>query len=283
MTLRAAGGNPRAFGLLAGLALALGLNSCAPTYREAKLVETIEQLCAQEYHFDVSARRVGRTLAIQLKHKGVLQQDENQIGLSPEANRVLGDLIEAVHRVVLSSDAPIQFYIVLVSDPAVPGAYLTLVRYLEDVRKANANMIPPTEFFSRTLLDLKFVGLPTMTLDQLVLNDIQLEQFLSWQLAKRIQSRIAESLAQHGLSNVDVGQFGGEFQDGEFAFTLNVTSKPGAELDSAVLLRIFEEATGLVAQVLSEYRFQNFQAVRLVHPSTGRSMILPKTRLEIFR
>ena len=259
------------------------LASCAPTYREAQLVETIQQLCQKEYHFDVSARRVGRTLAIQLRHPGVLQQDEHQIGLSAEANKVLGDLVEAIHRVVLSSDAPIQFYIVLVSDPAVPGAYLTLVRYVEDVRKANANMIPPTEFFSRTLLDLKFVGLPTMTLDQLVLNDIQLEQFLSWQLAKRIQSKIAETLQAHGMTNVDVGQFGGEFHNGEFAFTLNVTPKPGAQLDSQLLLQIFEEATGMVAQLLQQYHFQNFQAVRLIHPSTGRSLILPKTRLELFR
>lgn len=148
---------------------------------------------------------------------------------------------------------------------------------------ANANMIPPTEFFSRTLLDLKFVGLPTMTLDQIVLNDIQLEQFLSWQLAKRIQSRIAESLQAHGMTNAEVGSFGGEFHNGEFAFTLNVTPKPGAQFDDQLLQQIFEEATGLVAQVLSQYHFQNFQAVRLIHPSTGRSLILPKTRLEIFR
>jgi hypothetical protein len=213
----------------------------------------------------------------------VLQQSEQQIGLTEDANKVLGDLIEAVHRVVLSSDAPIQFYIVLVSDPAVPGVYLTLVRYVEDVRKAHANVIPPTELFSRTLLDLKFVGLPAMTLDQLVLNDIQLEQFLSWQLAKRIQSRIAETLQADGMTNVEMGQFGGEFSNGEFAFTLNVTPKAGAQLDSQLLLQIFEEATGLVAQVLQQYRFQDFQAVRLIHPSTGRSLLLPKTRLELFR
>ena len=269
--------------VVCALGLSLALPACSPTYRRDQLVEAIQRICASDYHLSVSARQTGQTVAVHLRHDGILQQRGNQIGLSPSANEVLANLIEGIHRVILSTDATINFYIVLVSDATVPGAYLTLIRYVEDVRRANANMLPPTELFSRTVLDLKFVGVPTIGLDQLALNDIQLEQFLSWQLARRIQARLAEGLQRRGLPSADVGQCAGEFRDGEFAFTLNVASKPGLPLDDALIQQIFQEATSVIAQVLSGYRFKNFDAIRLVHVPTGRTLMLPKTRLELFR
>lgn len=259
------------------------LGACTPTYRHDQLIEAIQRICADEYHFTVSARQVGRTIAIYLQHPGILQQTSNLIELAPSANEVLGNLIEAVHRVTLSSDAGVQFYLVLVGDPNVPGAYLTIVRYVDDVRRANANMIPPTELFSRTILELKYVGVPSMSLDQIVLNDIRMEQFLSWQLSRRIQSRLTETLQQHGVPVAEVGPCVGEFRNGEFAFTLNVTPKTDSPLTDEQMQQVFQDATGVIAQVLSGYQFNDFEAVRLIHPATGRNFLLPKTRLELFR
>jgi len=257
--------------------------SCSPTYREEQLAGAIQRICEREYRLHVSTRQVGKTLAVHLHHAGILQQVGNQIGLSPAANEVLGNVLEAVHRVTLSSNALTSFYLLLVSDPAVPGAYLTIVRYLDDVRRANANMIAPTEFFSRTILDLKFLGMPGLNLEQLILQDIQFEQFLSWQLARRIQARLTEKLQQHGGSPLEVGQCVGEYRGGEFAFTLNVTPLPDRPFDGDLIQQIFQDATSVIAQVLSDYRFEGFEAIRLIHPPTGKSLILPKTRLELFR
>ena len=259
------------------------LAGCAPTYRPDQLLTAIEGICEREHHFHVKAKQIGRTIAIQFNHPDILKRDGEQFTLSDSANEILGNLIEAIHRVCLSSSASVDFYVVLVSDPAAPGIYLTVIRCMEDVRRANANMLPPTEFFLRTILDLKYVGVPSMNFDQVILNDIKLEQFLSWQLAKRIQTRIAEGLQRKGITTAEVGPCAGEFHNGEFAFTLNVTSKPNAKADQALVQGIFQEATDVVAQVLSGYQFQNFQAVRLIHPETGRSLLLPKTRLELFR
>jgi hypothetical protein len=133
------------------------------------------------------------------------------------------------------------------------------------------------------VLDLKYVNLPGLTLDQVVIQDIQLGQFLSWQLAKRIQARLAEQLQARGMSSAEMGQCVGEYKSGEFAFTLNVVQPPDLRLDDALISQIFQDAAGVVAQVLSDYRFETFEAIRLIHPATGRSVFLPKTRLEIFR
>ena len=276
---------PRRNGLVACVCVSISvvLLGCSPTYRRDQLVQVIQQICATDYHLTVSARETGQTIAVHLHHEGILEQHGNQIGLSPSANEVLGNLIEGIHRVILSTDAPINFYIVLVSDATVPGAYLTLIRYVEDVRRANANMLPPTEFFSRTIFDLKFVGGPSIGLDQLALNDIQFEQFLSWQLAKRIQAHLTEQLQRHGIPLAEVGPCVGEFRDGEFAFTLSVTPRPGLPVDDVLIQQVFQDATSVIAQVVSGYRFNNFEAIRLIHLPTGRSLLLPKTRLELFR
>lgn len=267
--------------MFAGL---LSLAGCSPTYHRDQLIDAIQHICAKEHRYTVTARQVGQTIALHLNHPGILQQQAGgPITLSPSANQILGDLIETIHRVILSSDASINFYLILVSDSTIPGAYLTLVRYMEDVRRANANMLPPTEFFNRTILELKYVGVPMTTIDQLVLNDIRLEQFLSWQLAKRIQTRLSEELSARNLQAVQVGPCAGEFHNGEFAFTLNVNAQADAPLSDAQLQQVFEDASGVIAQVLSGYAFTNFDHVRLTHPSTGRTLLLPKARLELFR
>lgn len=276
-------GSPRHWRCLVVLGASLWLGACSPSYKQEQLVEAIQQLCATEHHLSVAARQAGRTIAVHLRHDGIFSKAGNQVALSPSANEVLGNLLEVIHRVTLSSNASLRFYVLLVSDPTVPGIYLTMVRYLDDVRRANANIIPPTEFFSRTIFELKYLAVPEMSFDQLIINEVQLEQFLGWQLAKRIQARLTERLRQPEGSTVEVGECLWEFQNGEYAFTLNVAPAPGHALDDELIQEIFQEATSEIAQVLFGYRFEGFEAVRLIHPPTGRSLLLPKTRLELFR
>lgn len=275
---------------IGALALAVfASSSCAPSYRPDQVITSLQEICAHDYKLTVTAKQVGRTLAVHLHHDGILQQTGNQVGLTDNAQEILGNLIEAIHRVVLSSDASINFYLVLVSDSTIPGAYLTILRYLEDVRRANANMLPPTEFFHRTIFDLKFVGGGAVGLEQFDVSDITLEEFLSWQLARRIHTHLTEQLAEHGMT-AEVGQCSGEFQNREFAFTVTVapptigTQAPGEQLiDEELIQQVFQDTTSVIAQVLTDYQFNRFDSVRIVHMPTGRSLNLPRTRLELFR
>ena len=122
-----------------------------------------------------------------------------------------------------------------------------------------------------------------MGLAQLAPEKITFEQFLSWQLAKRIEARLAQELQRQPVTAADVGPCVGGFQGGEFAFALNVTPKPGRQVNEALVQEIFEHATSVIAQVLAGYHFKDFETIRLIHPPTGRSLLLPKSRLEVFR
>ena len=119
----------RRLGSFGGLvALTLSVSACGPTYRKAQIVEAIQRIAQTEYRFQVAVKLTDNTIAVHLHHDGILQLVGPQVGLAPSANEILSNLIEIVHRVVLSSDAPINFYVVVVSDPVVPGAYLTIIR-----------------------------------------------------------------------------------------------------------------------------------------------------------
>ena len=250
-----------------------------PTYPREHVEDGLRQLCAEE-GLNASVRFIDHTVAVQISYPNSLLQHDNQIGTGPGFEEAARKAIQSIHRVVLSTNADIRFYVVLISDPNTPGAYLTIVRYLDDIRRANANMLDTPEMYARTVFELNVSGPQPLTLEQFVPRDIKLEEFLSWQLSRRIQAALTETL-QPGQTAV--GRCGGEFADGEFVFTLNVAPTTEKALDEATMRQVFQTSTNVIAKVLSSYKFDAFNVIRLIHPITGRNLVLPKTRLEIFR
>jgi hypothetical protein len=269
----------RRVSLWAVAAISAAAFACAPSYKREQIGDAVREIAADSYKLIVGTRMVGDTLAVHLEHEGILQQTGGQVGLAPGSEQILGDVIESIHRVVLSADQPLQFYVILASDAKIPGVALMIVRYLDDVRRVNASMIPPTEFMNRTIFDLKFLNSPGVNFSQLDLSDIHLEEFLSWQLAKRLQIQLAEQVESFGPMTAEVGQCAGEFRDGQFTFTLNVMPTIDQPLSEAFIQQIFSDASTLIADVLEGYRFQRFDSVKLTHPPTGRSLQLPRTKL----
>jgi len=252
-----------------------------PTYPKARLADALRTILERD-GLMTSIRLIDRTLAIQLAYPGALKQQDGQITVGPEFDTIVRKVLIGTHRVLLSSDAQAQFYVLLLSDPQIPGAYLTMVRYVDDVRRAYVNMIDTNEMFARTIFELNLVGPKPVTLEQYIPREIRMEEFLSWQVARRIQHALAEELQNAGIATV--GRCGGRFENGEFAFTLDVS--PASEerpIDEATLRQVFHTSTNVIAQVLSSYRFDSFDQVRLTHPLTGRNLVLPKTRLDLFR
>ena len=265
-----------------GVLLSVALAGCesGPTYPKAALVESLQDLLKED-RLDATARFVDHTLGVQLSYPGALTQTATSITLGPEFQEATRKVLTTIHRVALSTDADIQFYVLLLSDPKAPGAYLTMVRYLDDVKRANANMIDSPEMFARTIFELSYAGASPVSLDQYVPRDIKLEEFLSWQLARRIQYALAEELKPTGV--LSVGRCGGRFQDGEFDFMLDVAPAAGGALDDEALDQMFTLSTNVIAKVLASYRFDRFDAVRLTHPMSGRNLVLPKARLDVVR
>jgi len=182
---------------------------------------------------------------------------------------------------MLSTDADIQFYVLLISAPEAPGAYLTLVRYTDDVRQANSNMINSNEMFSRTIYELNYLGADNpVTIEEYVPRDIGLGEFLSWQLARRIESKLTEAIE---VSNVTFGKCSGQYEHGEFTFTLDVAPITPEPMNEATVQEVFQVSTDVIARVLEDYQFESFNAIRLIHAFSGRNLVLPRSHLKPLR
>jgi hypothetical protein len=273
---------PSTFTALSAIVLSVALSGCesGPTYPKATVAESVHALLKED-GLESSVRFVDHTLGVQISYPDSLMQTEASLGLGPQFQEAARKVLTAIHRVALSTDADIRFYVLLLSDPHAPGGYLTMVRYLDDVKRANANMIDSPEMFARTIFELSYAGATPVTIDQYVPRDIKLEEFLSWQLARRIQYALADELKPAGV--MSVGRCGGRFEDGAFDFLLDVAPATGGALDEQMLNQVFEVSTGVIAKVLDSYRFDHYDAVKLSHPMSGRNIILPKARLDIGR
>lgn len=265
---------------LIGLTLLVAGCSSGPTYHKEHLAQSLQALLVDE-RLEAAVRFIDHTLAVQVASPDTLTQREEQLGIGPAFDETTRKVITAIQRVLLSTDAEVRFYVLLLSDPKVPGAYFTMVRHLDDVRRANALMLNTPEIFARTVFELNFLGPQPISIEQYVPRDIQMEEFLSWQLARRIQVSLTNELQQAGIATV--GRCGGQFQQGEFTFTLDVAPPQGGVLEESTIQKAFLTSTSVIAKVLSSYQFEQFDAVRLTHAGTGRSLLLPKTRLELFR
>ena len=276
-------GSPIRFPRLSLAALALLMaTSCSspPTYPKEHLVESLQALLASE-HLETVVRFIGQTLAVQVSYPHALAQNGTQVSFGPAFDEATQKAMPAIHRVLFSTDADIRFYVLLISDPTTPGIYLTMVRYLDDLRRLDVHKIDTPEFFARTVLELNAAGSGPLTLDQYIQRSVQLEEFLSWQLSRRIQGKLTQEFEALGVATV--GRCAGKFQNGEFAFLLDVSPIGHGALDEEMMRRVFQSATNVIAHVLSSYHFASFTSVRLIHPLTGRNILLPRANLDVFR
>jgi len=271
--------------LFAIAVLGLGASGCGgPTYRRDEIPKAIQEICAREYQLNATVRLVGRTVSLVAQKPGLFEQLGGEIvGLSESTPLDLSRLVEAIQRVILSADQPPEFYLVLACDPAAQDTCLMMVQYVDDVRRVQASMIPLTEYLARRILEFHRSGTSPGDVERWLSSDIQFEQFLSWQLANRIQTRLSEAFLRQGWPPSDIGPCLGEFREGEFAFTLNVVRPLEGTDRDGVVQQVFEEATQEIADVLASYRFEDFDRIRLILPASGRDLLLPKAQLDLIR
>jgi len=92
------------------------LSSCGPTYPKDSLVPSIVALCKKEYGVDASVQIAGKTLGVYLPLEKLL---DSTLQIPLEARDKLDDVVLATSRAALSTDSPIDFYVVIAQDNLV--------------------------------------------------------------------------------------------------------------------------------------------------------------------
>ena len=140
------------FSLVAGLAaLLLTLHACTPTYPREGLADAVKMVCKDEYDMDVDVTVVGNTIGIYYPMAGLLDAG---MGISKDAWDKISNLILIASRVVLSTDADIEFYCVVTQDVRLPELQVVIIKYVEDVKRGMYRNISRSESFKRTLFSI---------------------------------------------------------------------------------------------------------------------------------
>ena len=153
------------------LAASLFLAGCnKASYPEDRVASAIQEICRDEYKVeDVEVKFAGKTIGVFLPLKKLFTTDVRQEILSghitnleslfepePEAMEQLENVLFTISRVLLSSDKPIDFYVLEATDIESTGLQLVLMGYVPDIRRVRLWDISRTEYRKRVLHELKF-------------------------------------------------------------------------------------------------------------------------------
>ncbi|MFH1753781.1 MAG: hypothetical protein ABH875_06320 [Candidatus Omnitrophota bacterium] len=255
--------------LLIGLMAAsvLSQQGCAPTYPKEILDKAVVQLCREEYNIDVKVKIMGNTVGIYIPIENLF---DSKLNISKEAAESINDVILSASRVTLSTDAELNFYIVVAQDPILPEIEVVLIRYVKDIKMLHFDRISRGEFIKRMIIGIKltpqaqkekvlrsvFARLNIEDADKLVteyletskvasigdigywqdtfyMKDISMGEFLALQIADRVKSDFMST--QELKENFKLNLIKGEFllEDGKefFRFSFNAST----ETDPALL------------------------------------------------
>lgn len=305
--------NPRAKLLIAALLLcALSYAGCGPTYPKEIVDKAVVQLCREEYKIDVKVKIVANTVGVYLPIEGLF---DNTLNITKEAADKINDVLLSVSRVTLSSDAPLDFYIVVAQDPVLPEVEVVLIRYVKDLKMLHYDQISRGEFAKRMLIDIKltpqaqkekvlrdiFGRLKIEGADDLIneylrsaevtsigdigywngaffIKAIGMAEFLAMQTADRAKVRFVEDPKLRGRFKLNSikGEYLSDLGKNFFRFDFEVEGEGGAEAMRGVML---EEA----AAVLRGYKFDAFSNVEIVDTKTREVLFANSEELENFR
>ncbi len=274
---------------------ALCLSGCGPTYPKETLTSSLVALCQKEYGVEVSVQIVGKTLAVYVPLEKLF---DSTLRLSPEVGEKLDGVILATSRVVLSTDNPPDFYVVVARDKRIPGVELKLIRYIQDIRRLNYGDLSRSEYTKRMLFEFG-LGLGIFQGEEhFHIEEVRLGQFLADQIAQRIKTRIEED--PETKKEVRVKAARGKFIPGDslgpseeaswgrFTFVIDAemegldlweTLQHEKEHEKKILVASLE----VILEVVRGYRFASFDGVEIKTPFLKHSFVLSREVLELYR
>jgi hypothetical protein len=241
------------------------LSGCGPkyTYPASKVPESIEKICLKEYKIQVQARVVGKTVGALVVLDALLDSKGQVL---KEVHETMGHVIQVVSRVALSTDLPIDFCTVFLRDKA-NTTELFITRSVDDLRRANADVIGVEESINRTLFGQTRAKPEELAQGEFVLKEVKLEDFLADQMTQRIRFAFSKELVQskdpkskEGSAEPSMVLVDGAFDSAEgsrtFGFAVIALKEDNPR---EMVLNIFKT----IETVLRAYRFTSFEVIEI--------------------
>lgn len=256
------------------------LSGCGPTYPKEKLTQALVDICRKEHKLtDVQAKLVGKTLGVKIALEEGLFDAEFKP--TSKAFDIIGNVALAITRVCLSSNADIQFCVVVIADKRSSGFEWRFVRYIMDIKRVYLEDISRGEFFKRADFDLHFdpQALLKGAKNGFYLEDIKLTDFLARQMAKRVKNTLETN--PYFLDKFNVNSLEGRFEMGVFKLVVDVTPKfpLATTLNAKAKDYMRDLAFGSISDTVRWYSFKDFSLAQLKFGKLGELMIMDKAAL----
>ncbi|GEM_PF-554891 len=142
---------------------------CEHSYPEAKIQASLREICKKEYGIDhIEVKIVGKTIGVYMPLEKLFSTDFEEIlargkvkdlssllQISPETLDKVEDVLFSTSRVILSTDKPIDFYVLKATDTQLTGITLILVGYVQDIKRVRFWDISRSEYRKRVYHDMK--------------------------------------------------------------------------------------------------------------------------------
>src|SRR5574344_1886596 len=128
-------------------------SACKTSYPKEKLPELAKEKIKKEANYDTDIFLKGTSLYIIAKFPNSIPPS---LSIQPNVFDIIQNIILASTNIALSTDAKIEFFIIVINDPA-NNISLTFKQNLIDIKKWFYGLIGREDFFQRSLTEIKYL------------------------------------------------------------------------------------------------------------------------------
>ncbi|MFH0876904.1 MAG: hypothetical protein V1863_01590 [Candidatus Omnitrophota bacterium] len=250
------------------------LSACDATYPARTLTQQLTKLIKEEEKISATVHISGQTLWIYVPLENLV--DEKNMTWDTAGLEKINQVMGIVHRVILSTDAKLNFLALVGADVKKYGLEITAIEYIPDVKEAILEKFSRGEFFRRSVKDVDFN--PNAVNDVLGESkrfyNISFEQFLSLQIIHRAKTIFLKDKALQKLFEIKSSSWSEKFGvlkiDIEFLHKTYDLSQEEAKVKPLDYMRM------IAAEVFKNYDFKTFQELQMTDTfSSDTIKILP--------
>ena len=235
--------------------------SCEPTYPARTLTRQLTKLIKEEENLDVTCHTTGKTLWVYVPLKDLI--DEKNTTWNTKGLEEINKVLSIVHRVILSTDAKLNFLVIDGVDVRKYGLELKVIEYLPDIREAIFEKFSRGEFFMRSIRD---VGVNPGLVNDLTgesqhFFDITFDQFLALQIIHRLKSLFLKDKVLSKIFEIKSSSWSEKF--GIIKIDLEFLKKKYDLTPEEEKIKPIDYAKMVAAFVVTNYNYQNFQVIEI--------------------
>ncbi|MDD5019911.1 MAG: hypothetical protein PHH75_05195 [Candidatus Omnitrophica bacterium] len=240
--------------------------------------QQLTRMVKDEFQVDVHVRISGKTLWIYVPLDDLIETEAG--GWNKEGLEKINKVINATHRVILSTDAPIDFVAVLGADIKSYGVELLALEYVPDLKQAMMEKFSRGEYFMRSVRDVRFdpTVIGDLTGETRRYRDVTFDVFVCMQIMHRAKTLFAKDKLLSNLFELKTTAWTQKF--GILKLEFEFLRKRYDLSPEEENIKPLDTVKMIAAEVIRNYGYKDIQGVELTDTFSEESVKLNLEELE---